>query len=512
MAFTLAALLLTVAPLKTALFSYDAARASFDTERDRFASDLKVAESKTDDVRKNYASTSAKLNTTNAQLNDSNAKLNDTGAKLEEARDSLNKAEQGAKAAVKNQQAAKRAQQSAKRSELSALATASAAKNQASTALAQASTALAQARGARASLSALTRTLDQKKSDLNRVQINLTRATARVNTLSHQVNTLTNRSRSLQKQVSAREEQVFYQGKQIFQQGKELYRSGINLASAKVRLTGTQAQLRRVRVELATAQKQQGQLKEDALLIASNANALADNANALAYHDIALPVDQTLTEQRLPSRLSPGEAQAQLRALLEHSQEAARNFLKNNDNESLAKKVEVVPLGAYEDNGKAVYLNPDQWLKAFGNLIARQKQSVLLRMVVSSNYSSDTLKNFPFVEARLLFVQQTALYEDNQVIYEGTIDGTQGEASIYGALTNLIEVARRRAVSHGASPPLSPEAPTFFASDTGERIFEAKSQVQKANRRVLVRILAARDLNTAEPLQIRFQVDDSNTA
>jgi hypothetical protein len=76
---------------------------------------------------------------------------------------------------------------------------------------------------------------------------------------------------------------------------------------------------------------------------------------------------------------------------------------------------------------------------------------------------------------------------------------------LFSALYDLIEVGRKTAVSRDVNPPQSPDT-NFYAADTNELLFLALRKLATLNRVATVRIVAARDLSTVDPLEVRFEI------
>jgi hypothetical protein len=483
MGFTLVALLLAVVPLRTALFHFDEERARFNREREQFAMEharfaaeqtlsehrLKVSQER----RKAAETQAAKANTSYATVQ---GQLVTAQGQIATANQAKSTAEKGAKRASERQTEAQRGEANAKRGEQKAQEAEQNARQAEATVRQNLAAATGNLNSVRTQLTSSKTQLGLSRGELQNVRVSLSNTKFQLNSAHFQLR---------QAQLATRKAR----------------QAQVKAAQAERR--ASQAAFRATQAAF-KATKQQ--LQTEYL-----ANRVGGQNLLLASSDIAFAVDHTLSERRFPDRFSPEEGQTQLRQLLVQSQNAAQLLLRNTGNEALANAVKVVPAGvAYDNQGNIDASSEARWLKLYGSVLASGGQSVLARLVVASNTSNSALLNVPVVEARLLLVLQQRIPE-GKVFSQGTINGAQSEADIYGSLYSLIEEARRNAIALKVSPPLSPESPTFFASDTNQKILDALREVQKVKRPVSVRLVAARDLNTAEPLQIRFQIGDTGT-
>lgn len=220
-------------------------------------------------------------------------------------------------------------------------------------------------------------------------------------------------------------------------------------------------------------------------------------ANQLALNDIRLPVDQTLSERRIDGGQSSLAVEKELKILLDSSKRAATVIIPKVTLFARA----VVPDA---DTQVPIQLDQTQTLQLYARLLARANQSVSARIAPIANYPANTSE----ILARFVFIPIRTIYIARENIASTTIDTSKSESAIFGQLNRLVEAARVNAVKRGSSPPLSPEEVNFFDGDTGQKLFDALRQVQKVGHPVEVRVVAARDLDSAEPLQIRFVVGD----
>ena len=110
------------------------------------------------------------------------------------------------------------------------------------------------------------------------------------------------------------------------------------------------------------------------------------------------------------------------------------------------------------------------------------------------------------IKAQLVTVPVRNAYANGENIAAATVDGRKSDAQIFNQLLALLNVGQRAAeAGHGVEPPLSRDT-LFYASGTNERIFEALRRIQSVNGPARVRLQASGDASTTQPLRVDFAV------
>ncbi|BCM89663.1 hypothetical protein IAD21_01510 [Abditibacteriota bacterium] len=460
MIFTLAVLLAVVTPLRNALFHYQ-------SEREQAESRLEIAKHQE----------SIAVGDKNAALDDlKKARQAVFGFREEaqQARDEAKKANNETRNALNNLQNARRGEQNARRGAQGALATARSAQTNARKAQNAASLAVAQQRVAQEELRGTQRSLQIAKTSLDFAE---------------------KRLKTAQGRLRAADLQLINAGRQIVSVGREAVQVQ---KQAQRDVAEIQGQVRIAKKEVDQLQTQKADLQAQVNGLVELANTYDNISKQLAFGNISLAVDQTLAERRFDATRSPDDIARELRFLITTASEAAREILHN-------KKLEFMVGAAIADkSGTPIDLNEEQAITLYSNALSSANQTVSARLVSGFNYPSDTT----LVVARFVFVPIRTIYIARQDIAQATIDTNKSESAIWRQLQDLVDTARYNAVKLGASPPLSPETQNFFDGDTGQKLFDTLREVQKYDHPVQVRVVAARDLDSAEPLQIRFIVGD----
>jgi len=488
MLFTLVALLLAVVPLRTALFQYDQKRAEFDQARTGFdeARANFIVEQNRSTKRLDAAQRETQAEQTKAQNFQAEATSYQRDAK--KSRQDATQARSEAAKARTNLVSARLASENAKRAEQSARAGEQIARRgqeQAAASLESAkrrlSTAQSQIGQTQTNLSEKQRQYQKAKDDFSFAQARLKDAQARTREAEDQRREAETQTRAAQAKTRTAQKAEYKAATAAFQAGRAAFKAGREV----IRLESQAAELRASNDKAQEAALQYGQIAEQ-----------------LAFGDIRLRADQTLAERRIDATSDATEIEKELRILREASQTAVAGFAPR-------AKIIARALVAASDaqNAPITTLSEDETIQNYARLLALSNQPVSARLVSALNYADDADE----VLARWVFVPVRTIYSAGQTVGEGTIDATKSESAIFGQLQKLVDLARFNAVQKGSSPPLITENDNFFDGDTGPKLFEALRQLQRIGRPVSVRVIAARDLDATEPLQVRFQIGEAKT-
>jgi len=488
MALTLVALLLAVKPLRVALFSYEKQREKFLEQRAEFAIDrthFQSEETHFNRDRANFVAERANFSTDRARfasdLTSAQQKTKATQNSFQTATDNLKQAQDAKEVALRGAMLAQKTQQLAQQNERVA-------KQGEQTALSTARNAQAQRAAALSGLRVATTDLKEKQDTLRATQIQLEKRKDELSRTQHQVSVVKQQLDVSQKEIKVASQKVLSSYKKVLTSYRQVLQA---------KKEETEAQKRVLKLEK-TAEDLQNAVGE----LQGLATQGTGYALQLAFSDIRLHFDQTLAERRIDATPSPEQIQSELRVLINSSQNAAQQLVPD-------AKVAIEPLYTPDaKTGERVALSEEQTLDYYARLLSASNQGVSARLVSASNYPEGQKR----ILARFVFVPVRTIYNAGKSIGESTIDATKSEAAIFGQLQDLVETARLNAVKNGSNPPLSPEDRNFFDGDTGQKMFDTLRQLQRLGRSVPVRVVAARDLDATEPLQIRFQIGSQGAA
>jgi len=193
------------------------------------------------------------------------------------------------------------------------------------------------------------------------------------------------------------------------------------------------------------------------------------------------------------SKASPREDEA--RALVQSMLKVGEAELKKLKREMALSLVQ--PRG-----GQKVELPQEQLLDMLVASLRESNVPVSVRLVVAGNHAPGENP----VRVRFFTIQVSKLFDEGDVIANTTIENGLTDAKVFGALEKLINAAEVRTRNLGASPILTKEEPHYWPSGTGERVFEALRRIQALGSKAEVQLVAARDISSIGPMQIRFDV------
>jgi len=494
MALTLVALLLAVAPLRIALFSYEQQLTSFkekirdsqqslqQVEFQRTTAQAQAQGSQNAAEKSQSQATRFRSDATKARGDAAKAQQDAAKAKadLDRATAALNRAQS--------------AEQTAKSGESSARNATNAAQKQEQRARAAFASANSQLIGTQTNLSQTQNRLRQIKSNLAKKKLEVAKVQGRLANSQQRLSASQQKLSTSQKRLDALGQRLIKASKRVIDSYKQVANSYKEVAQAKK--------------EVATEQKRATNLQAISEKLQTDVDSLQAQFNknlelttGLAFNEIQLHFDQTLAERHIDANPLSDQVKSELRLLITSAQEAARVLVPDAE-------VAVEPIYIADPKiGERVALSEEQTLDSYARLLAASNQGVSARLVSASNYPEGQKR----VLARFVFVPIRTIYGAGQSIGESTIDATKSEAAIFGQLQDLVEEARQNAEKNGSRPPLSPEDRNFFDGDTGQKMFDTLRQLQRLGHPVPVRVVAARDLDATEPLQIRFQIGPSKS-
>jgi len=494
MLFTVVALLWAVVPLREALLHYDQKRAEFLQNRADFIEAQKDSQTRLLAAQNQRQNAQVQARAAGKQAHAFESQITTYRSEAHTSQAEATKARGAVQVAQRDFQEAQRAEQTAKSGESSARIATDAARKQEQRARFAFASANSQLVGTQTNLSQTQSRLGQIKSELAQKQ--------------SQVIVVQNRLSNSQQRLSASQQKLSVSQRRLFALTQRLTKASIKVIASYKEVAASYKAVAQSHKEVEVEQSRVAGLQAKATKLQTDVDSLqarykekVELASGLAFSEIQLNFDQTLAERHIDANPLSEQVKNELRLLIAAAQEAARVLVPDAE-------VAIEPLYTLDPKtGEQVALSEEQTLDSYARLLAASNQGVSARLVSASNYPEGQKR----VLARFIFVPIRTIYGAGQSIGESTIDATKSEAAIFGQLQDLVEEARQNAEKNGSRPPLSPEDRNFFDGDTGQKMFDTLRQLQRLGHPVPVRVVAARDLDATEPLQIRFQIGPSKS-
>ncbi len=534
MVFTLGVLLTIFPPLSQSLLRYDEVKANesnLDKSAKRLTGQVSGLKGQLTELRNQTRG----LET---QVKSASVKLKDVRGQLTKSREASDKARKGAAAARKEAANARKS--------------AGAALSRQKTAVEREQSALGNLKNVRGQLGTTRQQREIAERQLENARGNLKRARADVTSANAKVSAANARVAAADAQVALAEaqfrqaelnlqrvgqdlklakagEQLAVGNAKAAQFSAERARANASLAEAKADLAearatkantnaynaGKQAysagkEILAAQKEVAEAEKRVAQLQEqsDKLSLANEAlfkvNArISDEADIILSSDIRVPIGRTLVARSFEQGTSFSEATQGLRALFGRAADKSVPGFLPGARLQLAPRTVLAPKEQSGDSDVSVLVRDDEIFNGLANAISRSQNPLSVRLVSERNH----LEGEKTLYARFIVVPVRPALPADEELARANFDGRTGDAQLFSALLKLVEAGREVASQSGVTPPLSPEAPDFYAPGSNEQIFVALRKISAFNNPVRVRILTAEPINTTDQLSVRFEVE-----
>lgn len=448
MLFTLAVLLIVVAPLRNALFRYDAERAQYRSDIGIAQQQLATRQEKLSATQSSLSSATKQLSVNANQLRQANVELREANTNIKAARSQALSAAAGAKAAQSRAQQAQRREAQARSGE-----------RQAEQLKRSAELAL---QTSRLSLRQIQARFDVTQGHLSQAQARLANANVRLTSI----------------------------------EGK--------LKNANASVSGARRLFKRLGREYLDLQRQRDELQKQVSDLASAAQFYRDAALHLAGGDVKITVGRAFASRIIGARQKPEAIETILREIFEQGQSG---FQYSEDTAPLyAHGARLQLLSLSEKTGNdTVLIEGDQIYQRLARDISNQDEPTSIRLVAVGNFTAEE----KIIAVRFVAVPVAVAFRSGETIATALIDGALGDAVIFNNLLNLTEEGRREAVKRKVDPPQSPYEPNFYAVGTNVSLFGALRRIEATKRLVRVNLVAAEELSTVEPLRVRFEIEDS---
>ncbi|MBW3638004.1 MAG: DUF3084 domain-containing protein [Armatimonadetes bacterium] len=471
MVVTLAALLAVATPLRRALFRYEA-------ERAQYREDIALAETRLKSTGQRLSGTQESLSNIQKELHKEQGRVKSEQKNTQAAIAERQKAEAERLAAQNSLKTAQRGVAQAQKGERSALQGARQAQANEKKARRLATEARQRAQEARADLNRSRANLEISRRKLEQSHRRLSQAQRRLKDIQNKLGTADARYIEAQRNL-AREQ------------------ANVNRATATVsRASTVYARLGGEVLQLETRLRE---LQQDVVNAETGAALFAQN-------EPSVRVNQTFAARIIAPNQSPQTIAATVRALFEQAQSDFRREQGANPSSAPEARLQLLPLPDPEKTSEnIVFLEGEQIFQRLARDIAAQSGPTSVRLVAARNF----LAGETDIAVRFVMVPVAVAFSAGESLASMIIDGGAGDARIFNQLfTVLIEMGRKEAEKRGVNPPLAPDEPNFFASGTNVSLFEALRRIEASKRAQRVTLVAAKELSTVEPLQVRFEVSD----
>ncbi|HEX8465434.1 MAG TPA: DUF3084 domain-containing protein [Abditibacterium sp.] len=462
MLFTLAVLLAVVTPLRNALFRYD-------RERAQFREDISKAETRLSGTQNRLSKTQKSLSTANTNLSQLQTDLKQADFDIKTAKQAAYSASQGAKQARAGE---KQAQNRAK-----------AAQSRVETALEREREAQRGEREAKRLQREARRDLASSRSALGTVRVRFGQTQSRLNRTRNQLTSVeTELKKAAQNLNLARGAESRARGA-----AQRLGPLTLGLSRQTIALTRQRDVLT----------QQRDKLSREVRELEAAAQIYSVAAVQLLGGNVKIAVGRTFAAQIIPARESPARIEVQLRQILAQGQAAFATFEETAPLYEQGARLILFPLP--EKGGDNTPL-----LRGLSQLIAANPSTTSVRLVAAFNSTAEEKQ----IAVRFIAVPVALAFRAGETLASATITGTGGDARVFGALNNLIEMGREEAIKRNVNPPLTLAEPNFYAEGTSVGLFEALRRIEASHEAKRVRLVAAQELSTVEPLRVRFEVEN----
>lgn len=149
--------------------------------------------------------------------------------------------------------------------------------------------------------------------------------------------------------------------------------------------------------------------------------------------------------------------------------------------------------------GEFRFIPEEELLDLIARSLTERKEKVVMQLLAARNTLEGEQVNVEFGRPR----PHRRVLQAGDELTQRTVDGTLADADIYTELLSMLQDVRAEARSRGLIPTLPGGK---FGEISHTELFPVLHRIQAARGPVVVRILAAQETWTADPLQIRFVV------
>jgi uncharacterized protein (DUF3084 family) len=493
MLFTLVVLLLVVTPLRRALFRYDRDRA-------QYRRDIGTAKAELAGTRDQLQQTQASYVRTDKQLSTARNSLEQARDEVEAARAAAQKAQNRAATALAGERKALQGVSRALKRVADAQRRVAVVQKRYRTAQEQFAAAQQRFLAAqdRAELARERQELAQRdqqeaEEQFKQARSNLVRTRSKLTQVRSGL-ALT-RTQLRQAQVAKKQAQA---AKKEADLGYERAKASFERLAQDIFKLDTQiAQLNRQKTELTQENAQLTQEKDQLIELVRKLDEYQRAAVELVGGSIVIPVNRTFAAGIIEAGKSQNRIEENLRQLLAKGRQVLPS-LGISENATL----ELLPLPE-EVGDRIVFLQGDAIFERLAKEIAGSEEATSVRLVAARNFIAGENR----IDTRFVAVRVATAIRAGEVLATVEVDGSSGDAPVFNKLQDLTDDGRTVAIGRKVNPPQSPQEQYFYAAGTNVALFAAMRRIQAAGKTVTVRLVAADDLSTVEPLRVRFEIE-----
>lgn len=499
MVFTLAVLLGLFSPLRQALLRFDEVKAQEQS--------LRISK---DGLEKRVGNLNARLTELTTQSTKAQRQLGTANQQLKQSRQAVKRArDESEQAVAESGKAQKRAAIAAKRADAAAR-NEKAARAKLGSVRGELRSTKAQRAAAQRQYDAAKTQLDEANSELDKANRAVQLAKAKVETADAQVEQANAELDKVQSQLSlvqtnlrsaqASEKTAQNNAKEAEARAKvaqtKAFESGNAEMTARGEVFRAQAQVEQAQDQLQQLQVQAQNLEEQNRVLLARNTEIVKEANDIYLSDVRVPVDRTIVARSFEPGASVSVARDELRALFER---AATRIVPGL---LPGARLQLLPLlGGDADD--PVALAPDRIYTRLAALISLNQNPISVRLVAARNHRAGD----KVLDARFVIVPIRRALDADSELASVVLDGRAGDDQIFSNLLKLADAGRRVAEQSGVQPPLSPEAPDFYAPGSNVQIFRTLRALSAINGPARVSILTQQPTSTADQLRVRFDIE-----
>ena len=376
------------------------------------------------------------------------------------------------------------------------------ARAQAQQAQAQQRQAQAQEREAQARFREAQNRLAQAQSRVEAAEKRIALAQARVQSAENRARLADAAAGAKQRQLSAATKNLEAERAKLSAAQNDLTRArgnfervNANIERVKNQANKTFLEYQEASLKLASTQKEVNRLTQQIEFQKANLTALQSVAELALGGRVKVNRGQVFAERVILPARDASAMENEVRELMK----AAQSVI--SEPPFSAKTLALASRSVDTENG-SLLLSGEQVVGVVVQYLMSQRTPVALRVAAARNH----IEGEDELDGMLLPIAVRPAFTRGETLAQAEISPSGGDARIFNALLQLVNAGERAARERGVSPPLTLAVPNFYASGTNERIFEALRRIAGADRPVTVRLVAADDLTTVEPLDVQFEV------
>jgi uncharacterized protein (DUF3084 family) len=210
---------------------------------------------------------------------------------------------------------------------------------------------------------------------------------------------------------------------------------------------------------------------------------------------VTIGVNDVIASRTIPEGLTPEAVRKELEQLLkETSRVAEEHGAKASEEQPRPLILATREIIAGDVRG---FIHEDQILDNTADDIVKRKKSFVVDVIAWRNY----VEGEP-VQAQLALYPNQMVYSKGDNILSKEVRGSQSKAGLFHDINELLEEAQLVAAQQGVMP----RKKYAYEEGTNEKIFDLLERLASQRGRAQVRVIAAKNLWTADQLSVRFEV------